>query len=315
MNVKWGFIGAGFVATKAVAPAVHRASNATLVAVASQDRKRAEALAPQKIYERYEDLLADPEIDAVYINLANHQHFQWTIAALEAGKDVLCEKPLALNFAQAQSMAAAAVKNNRVLVEAVWTYWHPRFMRIMELITSGAIGELKEINSSFCFSAQFDNNYRLVKEMGGGSLLDVGVYQAHLWSALNHGEPEFIIDSVTQNIGLTGVDLTTKIDGQLANGVKISALTSFEKPESQELLISGELATIECPGGDAFTSWNKPSLLRIGENIQEFAAVDPYGLMIENFSNFISDAPAQIPPIAQSLYVAKLLDQIRDFNK
>lgn len=86
-------------------------------------------------------------------------------------------------------------------------------------------------------------------------MLDVGVYQTHLWSALNHGEPEFIIDSVTQNIGLTGVDLTTKIDGQLANGVKIRALTSFEKPESQELLISGELATIECLGGDAFTSW------------------------------------------------------------
>ncbi|GDX22180.1 oxidoreductase [Actinomycetes bacterium] len=315
MNVKWGFIGAGFVATKAVAPAVHRASNATLAAVASQDRKRAQALAPQKIYERYEDLLADPHIDAVYINLANHQHCQWTVAALSAGKHVLCEKPLALNYSQSKMMADAATQYNRVIVEALWNQWHPRFVRIVELVKGGDIGALKAIDSSFCFPAQIDKNYRLEPTMGGGSLLDVGVYQTHLWSALNHGEPEFIIDSVTQNIGLTGVDLTTKIDGQLANGVKIRALTSFEKPESQELLISGELATIECLGGDAFTSWKKPSLLRIGENIEEFAPVDPYGFMIENFSNFISDEPAQIPTIEQSLYVAKLLDQIRDFNK
>jgi predicted dehydrogenase len=118
--INWGFLGAGWIASKALAPAVHSAKNATLYAVASQDRSRSEKLSPKQIHNSYEDLLADPEIDAVYINLANHQHFDWTLAALAAGKHVLCEKPLALNYVQAQMMAEAAAKNDRLLVEAVW---------------------------------------------------------------------------------------------------------------------------------------------------------------------------------------------------
>ena len=314
MSVRWGFIGAGFVATKAVAPAVHTAINATLFAVASQDRSRAEALAPQKVYERYEDLLDDPEIDAVYINLANHQHCQWTIAALAAGKHVLCEKPLALNHQQVREMADAATKYNRVLVEAVCNQWHPRFARIVELVSGGDIGAINKIQSSFCFPAKIENNYRLETSMGGGSLLDVGVYQVHLWKALSQNEPELNIESLTRNVGSTGVDLTTQFSGRLNNGVEISALSSFEALEQQELVISGELATIECLGNDAFTSWNKPSSMRIGDHFQEFASVDPYCSMIENFSDHLIGEPAWIPSIDQSLYVAKLLDQIRGFK-
>jgi len=313
--INWGFLGAGWIATKALAPAVHEAKNARLLGVASQDQSRATALAPEKIYAGYEDLLADPEIDAVYINLANHQHYQWTIAALAAGKHVICEKPLSLNYAQGQLMADAATKYDRVLVEAVWNRWHPRFARIVELVNGGDIGALKRIESSFCFPAQLENNYRLEIEMGGGSLLDVGVYQAHLWRALLHGEPELNIESLTENIGSTGVDLTTQLVGKLGNSVEISALSSFEMPESQKLVISGELATIECPGNDAFTSWNMPSLLRISDHVQEFAPVDPYRLMIENVGAYILGESAWIPPVPQSLYVAKLLDQIKAFDK
>ncbi len=309
--IRWGFLGAGWIATTALAPAVHSARNGILHGVASRDLGRAAALHPQKVYESYEDLLADPEIDAVYINLANHQHCQWTVAALAAGKDVLCEKPLALDLAQALVMADAAKKHNRILVEAVWSRWHPRFVRIVELVAGGDIGELVGIDSSFCFTAEFRNNYRLISEMGGGSLLDVGVYQAHVWRALNQSEPELKIESMTQSMGDTGEDLTTQIYGELSNGVKINALSSFEMPEMQRLVITGELATIECLGNDAFTSWKKPSSLRVGNHLQEFAPVDPYCTMIENFGDYIKGAPAWIPPIEQSLYVMKLLDQIK----
>ena len=151
--------------------------------------------------------------------------------------------------------------------------------------------------------------------MGGGSLLDVGVYQAHLWKSLSHGEPELNIESFTNHIGSTDVDLTTELSGRFSNGVHISALSSFEMPEVQKLVISGELATIECPGNDAFTSWRKPSLLRIGDHFEEFAPVDPYSAMIENFGSHISGEPAWIPSIEQSLYVSKLLDQIKAFDK
>jgi D-xylose 1-dehydrogenase (NADP+, D-xylono-1,5-lactone-forming) len=148
--INWGFLGAGWVATRALAPAVHEARNAKLLGVASRDLGRAAALVPEKTYDKYEDLLADSEIDAVYINLANHQHCEWTIAALAAGKHVLCEKPLALNYEQGQMMAKAAAKYDRILVEAVWNRWHPRFARIVELVNGGDIGAINRIDSSFC---------------------------------------------------------------------------------------------------------------------------------------------------------------------
>jgi xylose dehydrogenase (NAD/NADP) len=309
--ISWGFLGAGWIAQTALAPAVHSATNANLYAVASRDHERSEALGPQKIYDRYEDLLADPKIDAVYINLANHQHYRWTVAALAAGKHVLCEKPLALNYSEAKMMSDAAAQHNRVLVEALWNQWHPRFARIVELVHGGDIGALKAIDSSFCFPAQLDNNYRLETSMGGGSLLDVGVYQVHLWKALIHGEPELHIQSLTQNIGATGVDLTTRLHAQLSDGPQINALSSFEMPETQEIVISGELVNIECLGNDAFTSYKKPSSLRIGNHIEEFAPVDPYCTMIENFSQHLMGESAWIPSLEKSLYVAKLLDQIK----
>lgn len=312
--INWGFLGAGWIAQTALAPAVHSASNANLYAVASQDPSRSESLGPQKIYDRYEDLLADPHIDAIYINLANHQHYQWSVAALAAGKHVLCEKPLALNFSEAKRMADAAKEHERVLVEALWNQWHPRFVRVVELIHGGDIGALQVINSSFCFPAQLDNNYRLEPTMGGGSLLDVGVYQGHLWPVLIQDEPELHIKSLTQNIGVTGVDLTTRLSAALGNGPQVNALSSFEMPEVQELLISGELGEIECLGNDAFTSWKKPSSLRIGDHIEQFAPVDPYCLMIENFSSHIVGHDAWIPSIDTSLYVSKLLDQMKAFK-
>ena len=151
--------------------------------------------------------------------------------------------------------------------------------------------------------------------MGGGSLLDVGIYQAHLWRALIHGEPELNIELLTENIGVTGVDLTTRIVGKLNRKMEVRTLSSFEMPERQELVISGDLATIECPGNDAFTSWNKPSLLNIGDHLEKFAPVDPYRLMIENVSAFILGESAWIPAISHSLHVARMLDQIRTFDR
>jgi predicted dehydrogenase len=310
--IRWGFLGAGWIAKTALAPALHAANNSTLHAVASRDTERSAALNPTRVHKRYEDLLDDPEIDAVYINLSNEAHCQWTIAALAAGKHVLCEKPLALNHAQAQEMADAAQKHNRVLTEAVWHQWHPRFTRIRELRQRGDLGALTSIDSSFCFTGNFENNYRLDPQKGGGSLLDVGVYQVHVWSALNSLNAILNIESVDRTMSATGVDKTTRVSADLSNGVSLKALSSFEMPETQSLVISGESATIECLGNDAFTSWNKPSSLRIGNSTEEFAPVDPYRLMIENFSDHINGKPAWMLSIDQSLAVAKILDQIKE---
>jgi predicted dehydrogenase len=309
--ISWGFLGAGWIAKTALAPAVHAASNATLQAVASRDHDRAKALGASTVYQRYEDLLADPDIDAVYINLANDQHCQWSIAAMAAGKHVLCEKPIALDYAQAQQMANAAKKYDRVLVEAVWSQWHPRFIRANELIQAGEIGQLTRIESSFCFTGNFADNYRLDPAMGGGSLLDVGVYQAHAWAALNPGAMDLQILSIKENTSDSGVDLTSKISGVLGETVNVDAIASFEMPEQQHLVITGDRASIEFLGNEAFTSWHKESSLRIGDQVEQFAAVDPYKLMIENFGEHIAGRDSWVVPMEQSLAVMKVIDQIR----
>jgi predicted dehydrogenase len=312
--ISWGFLGAGWIAKTAFAPAVHAASNATLQAVASRDHDRAKALGPHTVYDSYEDLLADPAIDAVYINLANDQHCHWSIAAMAAGKHVLCEKPIALDYAQAQLMADAAKKYDRVVVEAVWSQWHPRFIRAIELVQAGEIGDLTSIDSSFCFTGDFADNYRLDPTMGGGSLLDVGVYQAHAWAALNPGALDLQISSLAENLSDSGVDLTTKIAGLLGGVVKVDAIASFEMPVQQHLVITGDHGSIEFLGNEAFTSWHKESALQIGDQVHQFAAVDPYQLMIENFGEHIMGRESWIMPMEQSLAVMKVVDQIKAFN-
>jgi predicted dehydrogenase len=237
------------------------------------------------VHTSYEDLLSDPEVDAVYISLANDQHCNWSIKALNAGKHVLCEKPIAMNAIEARSMADSAQANDRLLVEAVWTRWHPRFIRMVELVLSGAIGEIKSIDSSFTFPGLLEGNYRLIPQMGGGSLFDVGPYPLHAFSALTQGNLKLAINSVERNTATTGVDMTTQIDATINSSITAHVLTSFEREEEQKLVVTGSLATIENVGNDAFTSLRNPSILKVGETIEKFAPVDPYQLMVErNYS-------------------------------
>ena len=246
MTVKWGFIGAGFVATKAMAPAVHAATNATLIAVASQNLGRAQALAPVRTYhgsDSYNQIIEDPEIDAIYINLTNNQHHQWAIAALKAGKHVLCEKPLALNFQQSREMADAATTSGKLLVEAVWTRWHPRFQRAVEIVAKGDIGRLTAIESEFTFTADLNDNFRALKNLGGGSLLDVGGYQIQLWRSLINPWTAPTFTSVNQTLNSDGADLSTDLQAEITLSqslVKLSAQTSFIAPERQSLKIVGD---------------------------------------------------------------------------
>ena len=183
-TTRWGLIGAGWIATKAIAPAMHAQPNAIVQAVASGDPKRAQLLNPITIHNSYEALINDPLVDAVYISLPNHLHCEWSVKALNAGKHVLCEKPFALNLSEVESMVQAARENNRLLVEAVSCMWHPRMIRLIDYVKAGKIGEVISIDSSFTFPASLEGNYRLSPAMGGGALFDVGIYPLHAITAL-----------------------------------------------------------------------------------------------------------------------------------
>ena len=317
--IRWGFIGAGWIAAKALVPAVAAADNAVLYAVASRDADRAAALGGAKVYTSYEQLIADPDVDAVYISLANHQHCQWAIAALNAGKHVLCEKPLALNFEQAQLMVDAARLNNRLLVEAVWSRWHPRFVRAVDAVRKGEIGAVVSIDSAFTFTGELENNYRLQPHMGGGALLDVGTYQVHAWQGLVGGLTDLRLDSVDRIIGGAGVDMTTQMNAVVGGvagvgGVAVNAVASFIQPENQRLVITGDKGSIEFVGNAAFTSWHQESVLRINGHDEVFAGVDPYRLMVEHFGRSISGQDAWVLGMDDSLQVMRVLDTVARFT-
>ena len=311
--IRWGLIGAGWIATKAIAPAMHATPNATVQAVASRDSKRSQSLNPITIHNSYEALLSDPLVDAVYISLPNHLHCEWTVKALNAGKHVLCEKPFAMNVAEVETMVQAARNNNRILVEAVSSMWHPRMARLVEHVRNGNMGELISIDSSFTFPAEIEGNYRNSPAMGGGALYDVGVYPLHAITALIGDDAKVEIESCDKKMGPSGIDLTSKWQIRINDSITASELASFEMPENQSLVVRGEKSSLELVGNQAFTSWHSPSTLRLGDNIENFEAADSYALMIESFGNRVNGLDSWVLPLETSLRVAKMLGQLQRY--
>ena len=309
-STRWGLLGAGWIATKAIAPAMHAASGAIVHAVASRDSARSRALNPVTIHESYEALINDPLVDAVYISLPNHLHCQWSVAALNAGKHVLCEKPFAINSSEVELMVKTARENDRLLVEAVWSRWHPRMARLVDYVKAGNIGKLHSIESSFTFPANIDGNYRLSPAMGGGALFDVGVYPLHAMAALVGDNAQMEIQKCDVATGSTGIDLTTTWQLRFAGSITAQGVASFEMPENQSLIVHGSKGSVELIGSEAFTSWNSPSQLRLGEKIEEFDAVDSYKLMIENFGKKVQGQESWVLPLETSLFVQRALDQL-----
>jgi len=309
-TTRWGLIGAGWIATTALAPAMHAAENTVIQAVASRDPARSKALNPITVHENYEALINDPLVDAIYISLPNHLHCEWTVKALKAGKHVLCEKPFAMNVAEVELMIKTAKDCDRLLVEAVWSRWHPRMIRAIELVKSGAIGQITSIDASFTFPASIEGNYRLSKEMGGGALFDIGVYPLHAIAAIVGDSAKVELKNLDVNLGPTGIDLTTKWQMRINDSINATGLASFEMPEHQSLVIRGEKDSITFGGEQAFTSWHSPSTLQVGDLVEEFEAVDPYMLMIENFGKKIQGEDSWVLPLETSLWVQESVDQL-----
>ena len=178
--MKWGVLGAASIAVRKVIPGMQKGSWSEVVAIASRERRKAEAAASAlklaKAYGSYEELLADAEIEAIYNPLPNHLHVPWSIKAAEAGKHVLCEKPIALNAAEARTLLAARDRAGVKIGEAFMVRTHPQWLRTRELIRAGRIGELRAIVGVFSYFNRDPLNVRHKPEWGGGGLLDIGSY-------------------------------------------------------------------------------------------------------------------------------------------
>ena len=310
MTVNWGFLGAGFVASRGLAPAVHASRGAHLYAVASRDEQRSATLEPELVHATYDDLLADERVDAVYISLSNSQHIEWVTKSLEAGKHVLCEKPLGLNAVETAAMFDVAARNGRLLIEAVWGRWHPRFARMVDLVSSGAIGDIQHIETAFTFTSEMTDNYRLSPSMGGGALLDVGCYQAHAWVALTNGATEFSISDLARTVGPTGIDLTTDVNVRINKNITAHAVSSFALPSNQQFIVRGTQGQISTAAGESFTTWNEPSSLLVNEVLEEFPITNAFVEMIENVSQVLEGDAGWVVSSADSIRVAQILDTI-----
>ena len=311
MSVNWGFIGAGVVATKALAPAVRSARNANLYAVASRDISRALNLSPSCVYDNYDELINDPKVEAIYISLPNNVHASIASRALLAGKAVLCEKPLTMNYQESEELVKVSKVSNSLLVEAIWFRWHPRLIKACEQIAAGVIGEITQIDAAFTYVNNNKGNYRFDPALGGGALLDLGPYPLHLIASLFGSEARVELLEANQDIGPSGVDLVTTGSALINDSVRFNFNLSFVGQLSQEITISGSKGSIKFLEGQAFTNWNEPSTLLVNDEIYSFESVDAYQLMVEAVSDVILGKPAWIPPHSESLFVMGLIDQIR----
>ncbi|MCM3175583.1 Gfo/Idh/MocA family oxidoreductase [Paenibacillus sp. MER 99-2] len=180
-KLRWGILGSASIAVRSVIPGLQQSELNVVTAIASRDEEKAKQTADQlgidQAYGSYEALLADDSIDAIYIPLPNHLHREWTIRAAEAGKHILCEKPLALTAKEAEEMVQACADAKVQLAEALMYRHHPRYDQIKEIIASGEIGTVRGIHSTFSFNnSGSDGNVRFKREWGGGALYDIGCY-------------------------------------------------------------------------------------------------------------------------------------------
>jgi predicted dehydrogenase len=192
-HLRWGILGVAGIAVKAMIPALRRSTTGVLTAIASRNPERAaeakERYGIARAYRSYEELLKDPDIDAVYIPLPNHLHVPWSIRAAEAGKHVLCEKPLGMSAAEVRDLITVRDRTGVQIAEAFMVRTHPRWIAVRELITAGRIGMLKHIGCHFSYSMRDPADVRNVLEYGGGALMDIGCYPIHIARWMFRDEP------------------------------------------------------------------------------------------------------------------------------
>jgi predicted dehydrogenase len=285
--VKWGIVSTADINRKVI-PGAHASDKVDLVAVASRDQARADAHAREweipRAYGSYEDLLADPELEAVYISLPNTLHVEWSIKALEAGKHVLCEKPLTRHPEEADEAFDVAEREGRLLSEAFMYRHNPQTAKLAELVRDGAIGELRLIRSTFSYGLYDEENIRLRTDVEGGALMDVGCYNVS-GSRLLGGEPELVFGEAWY--GPSGTDWIFAGTLRFPGDVIAAFDCGTALPERDELEAIGSEGSLFL---DDPWHCNVPIIeLRREEGVEliELEPVDSYRLELENLSDAI----------------------------
>ena len=299
-RLRIGVLGAAGIARLAVVPAIARSRNALVAAVASRDPIKAapwaQALGVAKVHGSYEALLADPSIDAVYIPVPNSEHARWSIAAAAAGKAVLCEKPIALNAAEARTVVDACARHGVALMEGFMYRFHPQHARVREIIASGAIGDVVEVQAHLSvdlMNPPDPSNVRFVPALGGGALLDMGCYCVHIARSLFGEEPQSVS-------GTWVIDANWDVDVAAAGvlrfpGGRLAVVScSFLGSGQGYYRVVGRRGVIDLPRGiiPGLADRLSEALISVvdatgARRDEVLAPVDQYQLMVEAFADAV----------------------------
>jgi predicted dehydrogenase len=310
-KVRWGILGVAKIATVKVIPAMQRGACSDIVAIASRDpekaRRAATDLGIPKAYGSYEELLADPEIEAIYNPLPNHLHVPWSIWAAEAGKHVLCEKPVSLSVAECRTLIDARDRTGMKIGEAFMVRTHPQWLRARELVRSGEIGELRAVMTAFSYNNRDPKNIRNVEEWGGGALMDIGCYPIQLSRFLFGEEP-------TRALGLIDRDPEMRIDRltsavlEFPSGQAVFTCSTQMVPY-QRVQILGTRGRIEveipvnAPPNRPCRIWIDSGADVFGSGIrgEEFEVCDQYTIQGDLFSKAVREGGEPPVPLEDSL--------------
>lgn len=319
-KVRWGVLGVASIAARKVIPGMQKGKLCEIAAIASRDAAKAENSARElgisKSYGSYEALLADPEIDAVYNPLPNHLHVPWSIKAAEAGKHVLCEKPIALNTAETLALIRVRDRAGVKIGEAFMVKTHPQWLRVRELVRSGSIGQLKSITTIFSYYNRDPQNVRHKPEWGGGGLLDIGCYPITLSRWLFGEEPRRVTGALELDPEF-GTDRLASGILEFSGGQSVFACgTQTNYYQRMELLgTTGRLA-VEIP----FNAPNdRPTQITVADGmslyggkvaVEEIPACDQYTIQGDAFSHAIRENREVPVPLEDALANMKVIDAI-----
>ncbi|WP_170445411.1 Gfo/Idh/MocA family protein [Ruegeria arenilitoris] len=315
--VQWGILGAAKFARQFMGPAIHAASGARLSALATSDPAKAgpfQDFCPDlTVFDDYDALLASPEIEAVYIPLPNHLHVEWSLKALDAGKHVLCEKPMTMRAEEFETLIHKRDQTGLLAAEAYMIVHHPQWQHVRDLIADGAIGDLVHVTGAFSFDNRTDTgNIRNRAETGGGGLRDIGVYVIGSARFATGQEPDTVQSAIRWE---DGIDAFTEIRAQFP-GFTYSAYVSIRMHPHQEMVFHGERGLIRLTApfnarvfGEARVELHRPGLEVL---VTRFPADDHYKLQVEAFCRSVRAGDEYPCPLEFSRGTQAMIDRVFD---
>jgi predicted dehydrogenase len=320
-KVRWGVLGVAKIAVTRIIPAMQAGEYSEIVGIASRDKARAGAAARDlglpKAYGSYEEMLADPEIDAVYNPLPNHMHLPWSTRAAEAGKHVLCEKPIGLNLKEALELMAVRDRTGVKIAEGFMVQNHPQWLRIIELVRGGRIGQLRSAVGTFSYFKLDADNIRNVRAFGGGALYDIGCYPIKTSRMVFGEEPVRVSAAVTRDPRVDNVDMLTSAILEYPSGHCVfTCSTQIALQQSMRFYgstgrIESELPFNATPGGTSRIRIDDGrDLYGGGLVIEELPACDQYTIQGDLFSRAILEGGEPPVPLEDAVRTMAVIDAV-----